>query len=217
MTYLVLVIIAGLLWITYVYERIPKTGRDGEARGEEITATITNRNKAADRVVTLRATDGRQSFKVKLKPSEARLWIKGDSIRIILSENKKSYRVLFNDYFRENETRLREYALELLEKKVNVNFIAAKLLKYTKEGFENFKASKLESQRIFVFVTLMKMIDVYTIVAAVTGVAFFVWDAKSSPAFNEQIMPLALILLLVWGIYSSIGICRRIMKEVQSI
>ena len=133
MTLFVILMLIALIWVNYVANHIPKMGRDGDAKGEEITAVITNRNKVADKSVILRARANGRSFKVKLKPTEAHLWIKGDSIKIILSENKKTYRILFNDYFRTNENRLREYALMLLEKKVNANLIAARIVKYTKE------------------------------------------------------------------------------------
>lgn len=216
MTLFVIIMLIALVWVNYIANHIPKIGRDGEAKGEEITAVITNCNKVADKAVTMRAKANGRSFKVKLKPTEAHLWIKGDSIKIILSENKKTYRVLFNDYFRENERRLREYALSLLEKKVNVNLIAARIVKYTKESLENFKASKLESQRIFTFVSLMNIIDIYTVVTCVLGAAFLVWYAKTSPKFGELVVPLALILLLIWVLYSSVGVCKKIMKETQS-
>ena len=121
-----------------------------------------------------------------------------------------------SDYFRENEQRLREYALSLLEKKVNVNLVAARIVKYTKENLEKFKASKLESQRIFTFVSLMRIIDVYTIVTCVLGAAFLVWYAKTSPKFGELVVPLVLILLLIWVLYSSVGVCKKIMKETQN-
>jgi len=216
MTLFVILMLIALIWVNYVANHIPKTGRDGEAKGEEITAEIINCNKVADKAVTLRAKANGRIFKVKMKPTEAHLWIKGDSIKIILSENKKTYRILFNDYFRENEQRLREYALSLLEKKVNVNFIAARIVKYTKESLESFKASKLESQRIFTFASLMHIIDVYTAVTCVLGAAFLVWYAKASPKFGELVVPLALILLLVWVLYSSVGVCKKIMKETQN-
>lgn len=215
MTLFVILMLIALVWVNYIANHIPKTGRDGNAKGEEITAVITNRNKVADKAVTLRATADGRNFKVKMKPTEAHLWIKGDSIRIILSADRKTYRVLFNDYFRENEARLREYALEILEKKVNTNFIAAHIVKYTKENLESFKVSKLESQRIFTFASLMSIIDVYTAVTALLGAAFLIWYIKTSPAFGEMIVPLALIVLLVWVLYSSAEICKRIMKEAQ--
>ena len=83
---------------------IPKTGRCFDADGQEVIATITNTNRTAEKAVTIRAIDdnGRR-YRAKLKASEAKLWIRGDKIRIILSDRSKNYRILFHEYFKENE------------------------------------------------------------------------------------------------------------------
>lgn len=215
MTLFVIIMLIALIWVNYSSNHIPKKGRDADARGEEITAVITNCNKTADKAALLRAEADGRKFKVKLKPTEAHLWIKGDSIKIILSENKKTYRILFNDYFRANEPRLREYAIELLEKKVNTNLIAAHSVKYTAENFEDFKNSKLESQRIFTFVSIMRIIDIYTIVSIVLGAAFLIWFMKTSPAFKDLILPVVLILIMIWMLTGAINTCKQILKETR--
>lgn len=216
MTFFVIVVFFGFLWVNYISNHIPKVGRDGEAKGEIITAVIKNRAKVADRsAVMLLEHDGRK-FKVKMKPEEAHLWIKGDSVRIILSENKKTYRVLFGEYFRENEERIREYALSLLEKKVNINLIAAKLTKYNKESFEAIKESKLESQRIFTFMSLMHILDIYTAFTAVASVVFLFWCMKTTPAFGKLIVPLLVIVLLIWILYNTNETCKSIIKKAES-
>ena len=76
---------------------IPKRGRWIDVDGEELTATITNINKNADRYTTIRAIgdDGRK-YRAKLRPTEAKYWIKGDKIKITLTADGKNYRVHFH-------------------------------------------------------------------------------------------------------------------------
>ncbi len=211
----VIAVLIGFIFINYIENHIPKTGRSADASGEIIEALITNRAKGADRSAVMHLVHNGRKFKVKMKPTEAHLWIKGDTARIILSEDTKKYRVLFSEYFRENEMRIREYALSLLEKRVNVNFIAAKLSKYTKESFEAIKASKLESQRIFTFVTLMGILDIYTVVTGVAGAAFLLWCAKKTPSFADLIIPLLVIVVLIWMLYNTNETCKGIIKKAQ--
>jgi len=216
MTFFVIAILIGFIFINYSANHIPKTGRSADARGEIIEAVITNRAKSADRSAVMRLVHNNRKFHVKMKPTEAHLWIKGDTVRIILSENGKNYRVLFGEYFRENEARIREYALSMLEKRVNVNFIAARLSKYTKESFEAIKASKLESQRIFTFVTLMGILDIYTVVTGVAGAVFLFWCAKKTPSFGDLIVPLLIIVVLIWMLYNTNETCKGIIKKAES-
>ena len=86
----IVVMLAVFAIITSLTGRIPKTGRSSNASGEVMKATITNRNKMAEKAVTmkLKGEDGKK-YKVKLKPDEAKLWIKGDAVKIVFSENKK--------------------------------------------------------------------------------------------------------------------------------
>ena len=62
---------------------VPKQGRWIDADGEEIFATITNINKNADRHSIIRAKDENgKKYSAKLRPTEAKFWIKGDKIKI---------------------------------------------------------------------------------------------------------------------------------------
>jgi hypothetical protein len=65
-----------------------------------------------------------------------------------MNEDGKNYRVLFNDYFRQNESRIRNEALKRLEKVPSYR-ISSTLLKYKKEDHSAFEKSGLESQQIF--------------------------------------------------------------------
>ena len=215
MTFFVIAILIGFIFINYSANHIPKTGRDADASGEIIEAVIVNRAKSADRSAVMKLVHNKRRFQVKMKPTEAHLWIKGDTVRIILSKNTKKYRVLFGEYFRENEARIRDYALSMLEKRVNVNFVAAKLSKYTKESFEAIKASKLESQRIYTFVTLMGILDIYTVVTGVAGAVFLIWCAKKTPSFGELIVPLLVIVVLIWMLYNTNETCKGIIKKAE--
>lgn len=214
-TFFVIAIFIGFMFVNYSTNHIPKTGRCADASGEIIEAVITNRAKSADKSAIMRLVHKGRKFKVKMRPTEAHMWIKGDTVRIILSENKKKYRVLFGEYFRENEMRIREYVLSLLEKRVNVNFFAARFSEYTKESFEAIKASKLESQRIFTFMTLMRILDVYTIVTGVAGIAFLYWCSKKTPSFGELLVPLLIIVVLIWMLYNINEACKDIIKKAQ--
>lgn len=216
MTFFVIAILIGFIFVNYSANHIPKTGRDADASGEIIEAVIVNRAKSADRSAVMKLVHNKRKFQVKMKPTEAHLWIKGDTVRIILSKNTKKYRVLFGEYFRENEARIRDYALSMLEKRVNVNFVAAKLSKYTKESFEAIKASKLESQRIYTFVTLMGILDIYTVVTGVAGAVFLIWCAKKTPSFGELIVPLLVIVVLIWMLYNTNETCKGIIKKAEN-
>ena len=217
LSFLVIVFVISMLWVSFITNRMPKTGREGISKGKEVSAVITNNNRGADRAVVMRAVgdDGRK-YKVKMSPTEAHLWKKGDRVTVLISEEDgKKYRIMFNDYFRNNEDRLRVYAKELLEKKIRMNFIATRFVKYTKESGEAFKNSKLNSQRIFTFITLMSMIDGYTVFTGVCTIAFLVYFKKCSLKFSAALVPAAIIALMAWYISSAVKTCVKIKTEAE--
>ena len=214
MSLLFIILIVGILWIGYVSNRIPKTGRAISRKGEIITATITNNNTQADKPVTMRAECDGRKFKVKLKPTEARLWIKGDSIKILLVENSNEYRILFNDYFRDNEERIREKVLNKLESVGNC-IVSSKLVKYEKEDFELFEKSSLSSQQIFSFCTSMRLIDISTVIAAALGIVVFLWWKTFSPELMDLLAGVIVLLIAVWSIYSAVTNCKRTLKKIR--
>ena len=213
-----LIVVLFALFSCYIafLSRIPKRGRYPDANAEIITAIITNTNKTAEKAATLRAKadDGRK-FKVKMTPTEAKLWIKGDIINIALSSDKKKYRILFHEYFKANESRLREQAIVILEKKVPLNFISAKLIGYNKESLDAIKTSEADSQTIFTFSTLMHLIDIYSVIGALFTAVFAVWFLSFSPEFGRYIIPLALILMFVWVIYGTVTTCKKILDTLK--
>ncbi len=216
LTLIMVVLAIMLVVINITVNRVPKTGRDGAANGERITAVITNNNKYADKITLLRAEKDGKKFKVKMKPTEANLWIKGDNIDIILGSDQKSYRVLFNDYFRSNEQRIREKAVTMLEK-IKHCYIASRLVGYNKEMNELIKDSKVNSKQIFSFVTYMKFIDIYSVVAVLLTILTVVWKIVFSPATKSFILPLVLIIGIMWAVYGSVGVCKRILKDAQKL
>ena len=217
MTYYVIVFLIALLWINFVTNRIPKTGRKSIENGTKISAVITNSNHFPDHSVTLRAQDGNsRKYRVKLKQSESRLWIKGDEIDIIVSgSNPKDYRVLFNDYFRANESRIREHAFDILEKKVRKNSIASRLVKYNHEKLEIMKKSNIESGRIFIFTYLMKSIDIYSILGAVFAVFTLVAHFYKGVPLKEVIFPALLVLYILYSVSTSVKECTKTITDAQ--
>ncbi len=212
---LVMVIVAITLFVANrTVNKIPKTGRDGKASGERITATITNTNKYSDATVTLRAEKDGRKFKVKMKPTEAHLWIPGDSIDIVMNEDGKNYRVLFNDYFRENESRIREKAVEMLGK-VKSCHIASLAVGYGKDDNEVIEKSALNSQQIFAFVTYMKLIDIYSVFAVIITGLIVWWKFALSPKAAEFILPCAIIIITMWSVYNAVEGCKRIKDEAE--
>lgn len=202
--------------VSGIANHIPKKGRCFDADGQEVIATITNTNRTAEKAVTIRAVDdnGRR-YRAKLKASEAKLWIKGDKIRIILSDRSKNYRILFHEYFKENEERIREQALLKLQKTIKPDFIAARLTGYTKNSPEAFRASEADSHTIFAFTTYMHMIDVYSIIAVIMAAAFVVWYMSVNPEFFSAIVPLLVVLLVFFMINSTVNNCKRVLKKVN--
>lgn len=213
---IVLLVVLIFLGISSLINHIPKTGRAFDANGKHVVARITNGNRFADRAVTLRAkdSDGRR-YKVKMKATEAKLWIKGDEITVVLCENSKNYRVLFHDYFRSNEQRIREYALKKLQKYANPGFIAAYLTEYKKNSLDTFRASEADSRTIFLFATYMRMIDVYSVLALIVAAVFVYWYIAVKPTFFYLLIPLASVLLIFFIINSSVNLCKRVMESVN--
>ena len=213
-TIVALILFACALGMSF-FRRIPKTGREGIKTGEEVIATITNNNKGADRAVTLKAKGNGRRFKVKIKPDEAYYWIKGDKIKVILSpDNPLKYRILFNDYFRENEARIREAVLNKLEK-VNDKLPGALLIKYKKETYTAALKSSLTSQRIFTLYTAIRTANINTALLAVF-VAMFLWlKSKVDLSFGQMMFPLVIIIILLWSIYVPVNIGAEIKKEVE--
>lgn len=217
MTFLVIMMFICLVWISFVTNRIPQTGREGILKGREINGTIINKNKTADRSATMKILgEDKKHYRVKLKPTEAHLWIKGDGIKIIVSEeNPKKYRVLFNDYFRLNEKRIREHAVKLMKNGVSTYLIAAKSVKYTKDTADEIEKSQLSSQRIFSFVTYMRMFDLYSVFTALFIVCTIVYARVKNPTFTQILVPIALILIMLWFLYAAMNMCIKIIKEAK--
>ena len=211
--FLIFLLFAGAASIA---NRIPDTGRCPDASGEEIEAVITNNNPTADKAVTMRLKDKNgKRYRVRLKASEAKLWIKGDTVRIISSETSKNYRVLFHDYFKRNEEHIRDYALKKLRKTVKPYFIAGRLVEYKKETPEAFEASEVDSQTIFAFATYMRLIDTYSVVAVVLTAAFLYWYKLSNPEFLQLLLPLTLVIILFVALSGAVNTCKRVLKDIN--
>lgn len=216
MTLFIIILAVLLLCYSAVINRIPKTGREGISTGEEIIATITNKNKGADRAVTLRAEGGGRRFKVKMKPTEAHLWVKGDKIKVLVrKDNPKKYRVCFNDYFHENEPHIREHAVELVKAQVHDFTPAEKCINYTKETADRIAASDIGSQRIFAFVTMMKLINSYIALAVVLAIGTFYAFAMRNMPFKSLLVPALAIAIIVWYICSAVKMCAKIKAEAE--
>lgn len=200
--------------LTSLINRIPSRGRSSDASGERIEAVITNENRTAEKNATMKLCDANgRKYRVRLKADEARLWIKGDSVEIILSDKKNNYRVLFNDYFRINEDKIRKSAAERLQKKISFSFAAARLVGYTKENSEAFINSGADSRVIFIFTTYMHMIDVYSIVSFLAIALFFGWFSATRPNLSQAAFPFVVIVVACYMIYSAVMACRGILKK----
>ena len=216
-TFVVIAFVIAMIWMNIATGRIPKTGREGITEGKAVSAVIVNENKAADRCATMKLVgdDGRK-YQVKMSPTEAHLWIKGDRVKILISEvNDAKYRVLFNDYFRGNEDRLRVKAKELLEKKVSLKFFAARFVKYTEESLEIFKKSKLESQRLFVFITMMKMLDFYTVFTALFAAVALFLVKSAGGGIKSWFIPFVIVGAMVIFLNSLVKNCVKIKTEAE--
>ena len=194
---------------------IPKRGRCIDAEGEEIFATIINKNNTAEKPATIRAIDenGRK-YAAKLRPTEAKMWIKGDKIKIVLSEDKKKYRILFHEYFKENEERMREQAFSQLENKIKPYSIAAKMANYTKESLEALRASEADSQTIFIFTTYMRVVNRYFIVAILAAVLCAIWCFKAKLQMFQLLLPLVIVIVMFLSVSSTVRVCTGIYNKV---
>ncbi len=207
-------ILLVFLIVIKLANRIPKTGRSNEASGEKIEAIITNENRVADKPATMRLVDkDGNKYKVKMKADEARMWIKGDTAQILLSDVKGKYRVLFNDYFRQNEERIREYAAEKMKKSVKTWFISSRLTGYTEKSPEALINSEADSRILFMFMTYMRMINTYSIVAFLFTVLFLSWRGVYSPGFSDQVFPFVVLLVVYLMIYGAVMTCKNILKK----
>ncbi|MBQ3023554.1 MAG: hypothetical protein IJD91_09640 [Clostridia bacterium] len=193
---------------------IPKRGRCIDVDGDEIIATITNTNKKADKPSTIKAIDesGRK-YAAKLRPTEAKLWIKGDKIKITLTKDKKNYRIHFHEYFRENEERIREEALSRLEKTVKFYFIAAKMTNYKKESLEALRASKADAHTIFAFTTYMSSIDKYFIIAVVSAILFVLFFMEEKLQMFELLIPLIIVIVMFLSVSATAKLCTKIYEK----
>ncbi len=210
----VFIVLLAFSLVMSIINRIPKTGRYNSAAGEKIEAVLTNENRTAEKAATMKLVDkdGRK-YRVKLKADEARLWIKGDTVEILLSEEKSVYRVLFNDYFRNNEERIRQYAAQRLEKTVKRGIVSTRLVGVQKESLEAFVSSEADSRVIFIFTTFMRMIDTYSIVSFFATVLFLVWRSAVRPAFSRMAFPLVVVIIAYFMIYSAVMTCKGLLKK----
>ena len=210
----VFIVLLAFLLIIRIVNRIPKTGRYNSAACEKIEAVLTNGNRTAEKASTMKLVDkdGRK-YRVKLKADEARLWIKGDTVEILLSENKRIYRVLFNDYFRNNEERIRQHAAQRLEKTVKRGIISTRLVGIQKESLQAFVSSEADSRVIFIFLTFMRMIDTYSIFSFLATVLFLAWRSAARPAFSRMAFPLVVVIIAYFMIYSAVMTCKGLLKK----
>ena len=193
---------------------VPKRGRWIDVDGEEVFATITNTNKNADKFATLRARDenGRK-YSAKLRPTEAKLWIKGDKIKITLTKDGKNYRMHFHEYFKENEARIREKALEKLGKKARLHSIGAKLTGYNEESLEALRASKADSQSIFAYETYMRYIDRYFAVAIMATILFVPFLLVEKLQNFQLLVPIIILVVMFLSVNSTAKVCAKIYSK----
>lgn len=210
----VFIVLLAFLLVIRIANRIPKTGRYNSAAGEKIEAVLMNENHTAEKAATMKLVDkdGRK-YRVKLKADEARLWIKGDTVEILLSEKKSVYRVLFNDYFRNNEERIRQHAVQRLEKTLKRGIVSNRLVDFDKKNLQAFVGSEADSRVIFIFVTFMRMIDVYSIFSFLATVLFLGWRSAVKPAFSQMAFPLVVVILAYFMIYSAVTTCKGLLKK----
>lgn len=210
---IVFVMLVAFTIISKVASRIPKTGRCNFANGEVINAVIVNENRTAEKTATMKLEDGDGNrYRVKLKDSEAKRWIKGDTVKIVFSEDKKNYRVLFNDYFRSNEERMKENAVKKIEK-INPFFFAARLTGFKKENSEAFLNSEVDSLTLFVFLTYMKRINAYCVLSAAMTVFFLGWYKLFTPPLQELALPVLLLVISYFVLYTAVMACKKILKK----
>ena len=190
---------------------IPKRGRWIDVDGEEITATITNSNRNADKYATIRAKDDNgRKYAAKLRPTEAKMWLRGDKIKITFTKDKKNYRIHFHEYFKENEERIRERAIESLEKNVKFYSIAAKMTGYEKESLETLRASKADSHSIFAFETYMRSIDKYFIIAVAAAILLVAFLMVENLSQFQLLIPVVIVIAMFLSVNSTAKLCKSI-------
>ncbi len=219
MTMTLMMMLAGAALLIYIAvvsitNFIPKRGRWIDADEDEVIATIINQNRNADKHSTLRAMDenGRK-YAVKLRPTEAKMWIKGDKIKITFTKDKKNYRIQFHEYFKANEDRIREKAVEKLEKTVKFYSIAAKMTGYKKESLEALRASKADSQTIFAFETYMRSIDKYFIIGVIAALLFIPFFLTEKLQKLQLLLPLIIIITMFLSVNSTAKLCTKIYEK----
>lgn len=211
----VVIFLIVVLAFNVLINRIPRTGRAGITKGIRVDAVITNKCKNGLGTKTMRLEAGGRKFKVKLKSDEAHLWIKGDSVSVLVSnDNKKIYRVLFFDYFHENEQRLRSFALDMLKSKTKENGISAKALKYTDETYTKVENSSADSRTVYMLCSYMKLLENYIVLSVVFCVFAVLAKILLRLSMTEMLVPIAALGILLWYIYSVITTCGRIMKKL---
>ena len=216
MTELAIIVFVALmtfLIISKISNRIPSTGRCIDARGEEIEAVIVNENRTAEKAATMKLEDSEgNKYRVKLRAGEAKMWIEGDAVKIIFSEDKKNYRVLFNDYFRSNEERMRKHTVEKISK-INTKLLPAHFTGYKKEDSEALLNSGADSLTLFVFLTYMRRITGYLILSIVMTAFLLGWYNIFTPNFVGVILPIILVAVSYFVLYSTVMSCKKILDK----
>lgn len=210
----IVVFLIVVLAINVLINRIPRTGRAGITKGIEVDAIITNKCKSGLGTKTMRLEGGGRKFKVKLKADEAHLWIKGDSVKVLISsDNKKIYRVLFFDYFHENEQKLHQLALDMLKSKIKANGISVKALKYNDETYTKVERASADSRTVYMLYSYMKLLESYIVLAVVFCVFMVLAKILLRLTMTQMLLPIAVLGILLWYIYSVIATCGRIIKK----
>ena len=212
----IFVVLLLIIVFSKISGHIPTTGRCVDAKGESIQAKIINENCVAEKPVKmlLKDSEGNKYF-VKIKDSESKPWIKGDSVEIVFSEDRKNYRVLFNDYFRENEERMKIQVVKRVEKEINPNFLAARLVGYQKENSEAFAGPGANSRIAFVFLTCMKRINSYMVISLLLTILFLGWYSIFVPGLTESVFPFLAVMTSYLIVYANVNTSKRILKEVS--
>jgi len=212
----IFVLLLLIIVLSRISGHIPTTGRCIDAGGEVIYATITNENRVAEKPVKmLLKDDSGNKYFVKIKDSESKPWIKGDSVKIVFSEDRQNYRVLFNDYFRENEERMKIQVAERVKKEINPYFPAARFVGYQKENSEAFTGPGASSRTVFSFLTCMKRINSYMIISILLTILFLSWYSVAIPSLSETVFPFLAVITSYVIVYSNVSTSKRILTEIS--
>lgn len=211
----IIIFLIVIFAVNALINKIPRTGRAGITKGTEVDAVITNKCKNSIVLKTMHLEGNGRKFKVRLKPDEEHLWIKGDSVKMLISdENKKIYRVLFFDYFHENEERLRTFALDMLKSEIKANGISAKALKYTEETYTMVENSSADSRTVYQLYSYMKLLESYIVLGVIFCVFAVLAKMLLRLSMTQMLLPIVVLGILLWYIYSVITTCGRIMKKI---